>query len=267
MLIMVESAAAETYVHTLNARPYFFPFDNRDRDARLSKISSQLLQLPPEIRNKIYGLAFSGNRVAVTASNGCYCASPTTGPYRADHKWLLTELPGRVRQDAQRAFINLAMWELHCIAAFNVFLRRMRILNALHCVRHIRTNVFETSREHWELPLHELPSLRTITFAPWQKGWTIHIPERDGSEQLSDFNIMEKVYDVLGYKDGYEPVRSLITGPRNFKVFFVFPIRYLLPSEARLKRWQLKVWRADFDANTIDRGWREVHLLQEATLD
>lgn len=264
---MIESVAAETYVHTLHARPYFFPFDDRDRDPRLSKISSQLLQLPLEIRNKIYEFAFSGNRVAVTANNGCYCASDTTGPYRADHKWLLTELSGPVRQDTQRAFIKLAMWELHCIAAFNVFLRRMRILNTLSCVTHVRINVFETSREHWELPLDELSSLRTITFAPWQKGWTIDIPEKEGSQELSDLSVMEKVCDVLSYKDGYKPVRSIITGQRNFKVFFVFPIRYLLPGEARLKRWQLRVWRADFDANTIDRDWREIHLLQEATLD
>ncbi len=264
---MVESVTAETYFHTLNARPYYFPFDSRDRDPRLPIISSRLLQLPPEIRNRIYVLSFSGSRVAVTAGNGCYCASDTTGPYRADHKWLLTGLSGRVRQDAQCAFIRVAMWELHCIAAFSLFLRRLRILGALSYVRHIRINVFETSREHWELPLDELPSLRTITFAPWQKGWTIDIAEKEGSAELSDSNVMEKVYDVLGYKDGYEPVRSLITGPRDFKVFFVFPIRYLLPGEARLKRWQLKVWRADFDTNTIDRKWQEVHLVQEATLD
>ena len=265
---MAESATAETaYFHTLNARSYFFPFDSRDRDPRLPKISSQLLQLPPEIRHRIYELAFDGNRVAITSRNGCYCASETTGPYRADHKWLLTELTGRVRQDAQRAFVKLALWELHCVSAFTLFLTQMERLGALSCVRHIRINVFETSRERWELPLDQLPFLRSITFAPWQKGWTIDIPEQDGSEKLSDSSIMDKVYHVLGYKDGYEPVRSLIVRPRNFKVFFVFPIRYLLSGEGRLKRWQLKIWRADFDANAIDRKWREVHLVQEATLD
>ena len=265
---MSESATAETaYFHTLDARAYFFPVDRHDRDIRLSEISSKLLDLPLEIRNRIYELAFRENRVAVTTKNGCYCASETTGPYGADHKWLLTNLSGRVRIDAQRAFTRLAMWELHCLTSLNLFLRQMRALHSLSEVRHVRVNVFETSRDHWQLPLERLPCLRTITFAPWQKGWTIDVPEQAGSEKLSDSSIMEKVREVLVYKDGYAPVRSLINQTRSFKVFFVFPIRFLAAGEARLKRWQLKIWRADFDANTIDRSWREVHLVQEATLD
>jgi hypothetical protein len=239
---MAESATAETaYFHTLNARPFFFPLDSRDPE--LANITSQLLQLPPEIRFRIYELAFGGNRVAVTARQGCYCASDTTGSYRADHTWLLTEVSGRVRQDAQYAFIKLAMWELHCMTAFDLFLKRMRLLNALQYVRHIRVNVFETSREHWELPLDQLPCLRTVTFSPWQKGWTVDIPEREGSEALSDSSVMTKVHEVLGYKDGYQPVKDLISSDRSFRVFFVFPIRYLLPGISGLRRWQLKASR------------------------
>ncbi|KAI9877282.1 MAG: hypothetical protein M1823_007127, partial [Watsoniomyces obsoletus] len=116
-------------------------------------------------------------------------------------------------------------------------------LNTLSYVRHIRVSVFETSREAWELPLDKFPGLKSITFAPWQKGWTIDIPEREDSPALSDASIMEEVHRVLAYKDGYEPVRNLINGKRDFKV---------------LKKWQLKTWRADFDANTIDRSWQEV---------
>ena len=268
---MTESATAETaYFHTLNARPFFLPLDHSERDPRLSKISSQLLRLPVEIRYRIYELAFHDNRVAVTAANGCYCASDTTGPYRFDHRWLLTEISGPVRRDAQHAFIKLAMWELHCLSAFRLFLKRIAALNALEHVRHIRINVFETSRERWQLPLEQLPSLRSITFAPWQKGWTIDVPETEGLPALSDASIMEKVHDVLNYKDGYGPVRDLMTSQRDFKIYFVFPIRFLQPGpqmESRLQRWQLKIWRADFDANTVDRSWREVHLVQEGTLD
>ena len=267
---MAESAIAETaYFHTLNARPFPVPLDSRD--PRLPKVSSRLLQLPPEIRYRIYELAFSGNRVVVTAKNGCYCSSETTGPYRADHRWLLTDVSGRVHRVAQNTFIKLALWELHCMKAFNLFLKQLRALNSLSSVRHIRINVFETSREHWELPLNQLPSLRTLTFAPWQKGWTIDIPEQEDSDALSDTSIMGKVHDVLRYKDGYAPVRDLISSHRCFKVFFIFPIRFWLPgklpAESRPRCWQLQIWRADFDSNTIDRNWREVHLVQEATLD
>jgi hypothetical protein len=225
-----------------------FPLDPSDRDPRLQAISSTLLQLPPEIRYKIYGLAFKGNRVAVTAETGCHCASDTTGPYREDHRWLLAEAPERVRRDAKQAFTKIAMWELHCMNALDLFLGKLQALNALSYVRHIRVSVFETSREAWELPLDKLPCLKSITFSPWQKGWTIDIPEREDSPALSDASIMEEVHRVLGYKDGYEPVRNLINGKRDFKVYFVFPIRYLLCDDSRggsrLKKWQLKTWRA-----------------------
>ncbi len=278
---MTESATAETaYFHTLNARAYYFP---SDRDKRLEAVSANLLNLPAEIRARIYDLAFNGNRVAVSSGSGCYCASDGTGPYREDHRWLLTNATGRVRQDAQYAFIKRAIWELHCEGAFKLFLARMNALGALSEVRHIRVSVFETSREYWQLPLEKLPHLRSVTFAPWQKGWTIDVPAKDGSDQLTDASIIEKVRDLMAYKDGYEPVRDLIASQRSYIIYFVFPIRYLLPGKVLPYRWQLKVsptliglivltemiknWRANMDNGTIDRKWRDIYLVQEATLD
>ncbi|RMD40558.1 hypothetical protein DV735_g4578, partial [Chaetothyriales sp. CBS 134920] len=261
--------------HTLNARAYYFP---TERDKRLSSVSQNLLKLPPEIRNRIYDLIFNGNRVAVSSKVGCYCASDATGPYNADHKWLLAETPrGRVRQEAQEAFIQRAIWEIHCESAFQLFVARLQQLGSVHAVRHIRLNVFETSREYWAMPpLAQLSNLQTVTFAPWQKGWTIDIPasEGDGSGLLSDARVMQRVRELMLHKSGYEPVRDLIDAnndnpTRPYAIHFVFPVRYLLPSSQRYSRprWQLKTWRANMDNGTIDREWREVYLVQEATLD
>ena len=278
---MAESSTAETaYFHTLNARAYYFP---SEKDKRLGAVTANLLKLPSEIRDRVYDLAFNGNRVAVSSSTGCYCASDGTGPYREDHKWLLTGLTGRMRQDAQDAFIKRAIWELHCEAAFKLFLTKMTSLGALSEIRQIRVSVFETSRKYWRLPLDKLPNLKSVTFAPWQKGWTIDIPAKDGSDQLNDASIMEKVRNLMVYKDGYEPVRDLIASARQYSIHFIFSIRYLLPGKVLPYRWQLKVrlplvsevvfadviknWRANMDTGTIDREWREIYLVQEATLD
>ena len=278
---MTESATAETaYFHTLNARAYYFP---SEKDKRLGAVSANLLKLPAEIRARIYDLAFNGSRVAVTSNSGCFCASDGSGPYREDHRWLLTNVAGQLRQEAQRAFIRRAMWELHCEGAFKLFIAKMSALGALLEVRHIRVNVFETSREYWRLPLEKLTNIRTVTFAPWQKGWTIDMPVREGSDHLSDSSIMEKIRSVMVCKDGYEPVRDLIASQRQYSIHFVFPIRYLQPGKVLPYRWKLEVnlpltravtstdttktWRANMDTNTIDRGWHEIYLVQEATLD
>jgi hypothetical protein len=268
---MSESATAETaYFHTLNARPYFFPVEAKDQ--RLAAINDHLLDLPPEVRFRIYELAFTENRVVVTSSQGCYCASETTGPYRSDHRYLVKDTTGPLRQDAQHAFTSLALWEIHCESAFNQFVDRMQYLNALASVRHIRINVFETSLVYWHLPFDKFPHLTTVTFSPWQKGWTIDIPAPESSPELSDSAVLERLLYMLRHKAGYEPVLDLIPSPasRSFKVLFVFPIRFKAASENPLisaRRWQLRIWRADLDANKVDRTFKEVHLHQEATLD
>ncbi|RMZ74826.1 hypothetical protein DV737_g5705, partial [Chaetothyriales sp. CBS 132003] len=188
------------------------------------------------------------------------CNSPSDGGIEGE-AW------GRVRQEAQDAFIMQAIWEIHCEGAFKLFLTRLGRLGSLSSVRHIRLNVFEISLERWHLPLEQLPNLKTVTFAPWQKGWTIDIPAKDGSEKLSDASVMENVRHVMLHKVGYEQVRDLIATQREYSIHFVFPIRYLLPDKVHPYRWQLKNWRANMDSGIIDREWREVYLVQEATLD
>jgi len=265
---MSESAVAESaYYHTLNARPYLYPVDSRDK--RLQKVVARLLELPAEIRRKIFEDAFNANRVAVTAKSGCYCFSDATGPYHAEHQWLVrADLPDQVRQEAQRVFVETAMWELHCQQAFTAFVSRMTALHTLNNVRHVRMNVFEIESQ-WKLNLEYFPKLLTATFSPWQKGWTIDVPEQADSELLSDVNVMDRVWRVLESKEGYGPVRDAFKQPRRFRIHFVFPIRYLLPGKTGFGSplWQLSVWRADLDTGMIERTWQEVHLVQEATLD
>ena len=270
---MSESATAETaYFHTLTARPYCFPTGPRNK--HLADIVSRLGDLPAELRWKILKYAFGGNRVAVTAKHACYCATETTGPYRADHQWLLQTPPPRVTGEAQRAFIQTAMWELHCKQAMYTFIERMRALHYLNEIRHIRLNVYELDPA-WTLDLSVFPRLQTATFAPWQKGWTIVIPQQPDAEQLSDENVIEKVWYTLIFKKAYRPVRQAFEDKsRTYKMFFVFPIRFHLSSDERSPqlsgnqpRWQLCIWRANLDKRTIERDWKEVHLVQEGTLD
>ncbi|OAP59318.1 hypothetical protein AYL99_06616 [Fonsecaea erecta] len=275
---MSESAVAETsYSHTLTARPYFFPLESRD--TRLADVVSRLPKLPAEIRWAVFAHAFDGNRVAVTAPSGCYCFSAATGPYRADHQWLLQSAPpGQVRQEAQRVFVQVAIWEPHCKHALHAFVSRMTALHRLGDVRHVRLNVFELEST-WALHLDEFPNLRTATFAPNPKSWTITIPQLADSAELSDANVMSKVWDVLESRDGYGPVREAFKQKtRRYRMLFVFPIRFHLPerpsrgcrrgrTNASAPRWQLSVWRANLDTGTIERDWQEVHLVQEATLD
>ncbi|ETI25592.1 hypothetical protein G647_02366 [Cladophialophora carrionii CBS 160.54] len=317
-----------SHSHTLTARPYMFPPETRD--PRLSAVVSRLSDLPAEIRLSIFEHAFRGNRVAVTAQSGCYCASSTTGPYRADHQWLLklntasSSSPTSWRQlqgEAQRAFVQIALWELHCKRAMVAFVRRMAMLRYLGEVRHLRLSVDEVEVEvnvdaevahdhtdaRTDVDLHVydnvwnpqrdlvvFPNLRSVTFAPWEKGWTITIPERLGSRPLWDENVMPRMWRVLESKEAYRPLRETFADKtRGYTLYFVFPICFHLPSSqpqsppprrrprpregnanldvdaprSPLPRWQLCVWRANLDHGIIERDWREMHLAQEATLD
>jgi hypothetical protein len=163
------------------------------------------------------------------------------------------------------------MWELHCSRALDAFVSRMKALHYLGEVRHVRLSVFEFERD-WKLDLSAFPGLRTVTFAPWQKDWTIIM----GSEELSDEKVLAKLWNVMRCKNGYEPVIRAFHGEgRRYGMFSVFPIRFHLPTEegqedgsmASEPRWQLCVWRANLDTGVVERDWREVHLVQEATLD
>lgn len=244
-----ESALADAaYFHTLNARPYFFPVE--PSDSRLGGITAHLASLPPEIRWTIFAHAFAGNRVAVTAQAGCYCASDGTGPYRADHRWLLKEAPrGLVRREAQRVFVHTAQWELHCAKAADAFVAKMLALRCLDAVRHVRVNVFDEGPSYWDMRLERLPHLRSVTVAPWQKGWTIDVPALEGADELSDANVLRQLHRVvLDSKDGYAPIKEAWKRrlDRSYNLFFVFPIRFHLPGAGDgPNRWQLKV-RNDF---------------------
>jgi hypothetical protein len=228
--------------NTVNEPSSFPPVDENTR--RVLQVSSCMMRLPPEIRSEIYEYAFSGNRVEVTSSNGCYCSSTTRGPHFTEHRWLLRIASGQVRQDAQLAFIRNALWQLHCSAAVDCFVEKMLIIGGLPQVRHIRINVFETSKEPWELPVAHFPGLQDITFGPWQNGWTIDVPATEGSDQLTDYRLMEKLDHILREKVGYGTIRDAVQRreDRGFKMYFVFPIKYLLPRKSLPHpRWQLKV--------------------------
>ncbi|KIW16495.1 hypothetical protein PV08_06550 [Exophiala spinifera] len=265
---MAESALAEdAYYHTLNSRPYLSPVDSRDD--RLAMVVSHLPELPAELRWKIFEHAFWSNRVFVTSRSGCYCSSEVRGPYRADHLWLLsTDMPIQVRCEAQRAFVQLAIWEVHCQKALGVFVSRMAALRLLEEIRHVRLNVFETEPQ-WMPDLTHFPNLLNVTFSPWQKCWTINIPAQADSEMLSDKNVMDHLWAMLTTKSAYAPVIDTFKKPRTYTMHFVFPIRYHLPRKAGSASpfWQLDIWRANLDKGVIDRHWREVHLVQEATLE
>jgi hypothetical protein len=245
---MSETATADAtyYSHTLTHRPHSPTMESsRDRDTRLTAITSKLLSLPLEIRSHIYALTFSGNRVAVTCHSGCYCASMTTGRYRAEHRWLLHLTSGAVRLDAQRGFVSQAWWEIHCPSAWEVFVQRLRVAGAERWVRHVRTNVFETSPEPWVVRTGDLAGLRSVTFCPWQKGWSCDVPALQGSLELSDEMMMPKVKEMLRTKAGYEWVWEMVKLGREerggWKVHFLFPIRYLHEVTRDRKRWQLRV--------------------------
>lgn len=188
---MAESATADAtyyaYAHTLTHRPASPSAleSERARDPRLPAISARLATaLPPEIRAHIWDLAFGGNRVAVTARSGCFCAGEQRGPWRAEHRWLLGLGQGKAagegegeeeglvatRRDAVRAFVERALWEVHCPKAWEEWVGTMRRAGVLGCVRDVRVNVFETSRECWEVDTGVLTGLRSLTFTPWQKG-------------------------------------------------------------------------------------------------
>ncbi|KIW94020.1 uncharacterized protein Z519_05336 [Cladophialophora bantiana CBS 173.52] len=144
----------------------------------------------------------------------------------------------------------------------------MKALHSLDEVRHVRLNVSELEST-WALNLDKFPNLRTATFSPNPGTWTINIPQQAGSDQLLDANVMLKVWHVLESRDG-RPVREAFQKKtRGYRIHFVFPIRFHLMEKSQngSPRWQLSVWRADLDRGTIERDWREVNLVQEATLD
>jgi hypothetical protein len=277
---MSESAMADSayYQHTLTAGPYFFPSSFEARDSRLAAIIARLHTLPLEIRLRIFELAFQGNRVAVTTDAGCYCASSSTGPYRADHQWLLKLAPREVRSEALRAFIRVAIWEVHCDSAVKAFVQRMKRLGYLDAIRHVRLNVYEEGGDrHVDLTSASFPKLRTTTFAPWQKDWTITIAGPASREHLSDQEALNRLWQVLDARAEYQPMKRLFEDrTRRWRMLFVFPVTCHVspsgdkagcPPDPKRPRWQLCVWRADLDNRTIERDWREVHLVQEATLD
>lgn len=320
------SDTSSAHSHTLTSRPYFFPSEVTTRSKQLESETLRLLaKLPAELRWKVFGFAFAGNRVAVTSEAGCYCASSSTGPYRGDHRWLLmlqqrrslasadrgssnngdddddNDQRARVRgvlSEARRAFVRTAMWEVHCARAMHTFVARMAKLRYLDQVRHVRVNVFEDVPDggvDGDDVRSIFPNLRSVTFAPSQKGWTIVVPERPRSDALSDANILLQIWNVLESIPAYATLRRMCRRPRSgdwgettttttrtrYAIHFVFPIQFHLPrsaqgrddpgneseSESSQPRWQLCVWRANLDACTIERDWREVHLVQEATLD
>jgi hypothetical protein len=243
---MAETATAEAtyYSHTLTHRPHSPTLESeRDRDPRLADITIQLLTLPAEIRSHIYALAFGGNRVAVTCKAGCFCASSHTGRYRAEHRWLLNLTTGAVRQDAQRGFVSQALWEIHCPSAWKLFVESMQSIGALDSVRHVRANVFETSNDPCVVDTAVFASLRSVTFCPWQKGWTCDIPEPEGSSELSNEKVMPKVREILATKAGYQWVWDMVKVGRKerggWKIYFLLPIRYLISADR--KRWQMRV--------------------------
>lgn len=253
---MAESATADAsyYAYTLTHRPASPSTleSERARDPRLPAISARLATaLPPEIRAYIYELAFGGNRVAVTASSGCYCAGQQRGPWRAEHRWLLAlgEVKGEgmveTRRDAVRGFTERALWEVHCPGAWEEWVGVMRRAGVLGSVRDIGVNVFELSRECWEVQTGLLEGLRSVTFCPWQKGWTLDVAALEGSEELSDQNMMPLVRNILETKAGYGWMWEMVKMGREerggWKLYFLLPVRYLHEVSRERKRWQLKV--------------------------
>lgn len=252
---MSETATAEAgyYAHTLTHRPLqavqrYKPYPD------LAHITSQLLTLPFEIRVRIYSHAFHGNRVAVTSTRGCYCATTQKGPYRDEHHWLF-RLPAvsELKREAQWAFVREALWEIHCEKAFDTFVVHLSDLShasdrgVLTQVRHLRINVFETSLDSWTVDTEIFgPALKSVIFGPWQKGWTIDITDAvENPDALSDQNLMVRVNHIIDTKPGYEFLRRARDRARaqrgGWKPFFLFPIRYHVKNKDGKKRWQLRV--------------------------
>ena len=250
---MAESALADAsfytsqyeqhYSHTLTSRPVPLPTPYHNG---ISTIASDLSTLPSELRTQIYTYLFSTLRIAVTSSTGCYCATSTTGRYHAPEKWLLSvSTASSIRIDAQRALTALALWEIHCPAAFDSFVARMRLLNVLHLVRRVRINVFETPSPPTP-ELHVCTGLREVTFSPWQKSWTIDVPAKEGSGELTDERVLARLMTNLKGKKEYAVVMDVVDRRERWKdrewtVGFVFAVRYLLPGKVLPYRWQLKV--------------------------
>ena len=121
----------------------------------------------------------------------------------------------------------------------------MRLLNVLHLVRRVRINVFETPSPPTP-ELHVCTGLREVTFSPWQKSWTIDVPAKEGSGELTDERVLARLMTNLKGKKEYAVVMDVVDRRERWKdrewtVGFVFAVRYLLPGKVLPYRWQLKV--------------------------
>ena len=121
----------------------------------------------------------------------------------------------------------------------------MRRLNLLHLVRRVRINVFETPSPPTP-ELHLFAGMREVTFSPWQKSWTIDVPAKEGSGELTDERVLARLMTSLKGKQEYAVVMDVVERrerweKREWRVGFVFAVRYLLPGKVLPYRWQLKV--------------------------
>jgi hypothetical protein len=254
------TAEAEYYSHTLtylDKRRGPTPVDRPD--PRLASVTAELLSLPAEIRATIYDLVFDQNRVTVTAREGCFCGSSAAYEhgYGSEHVWLLRH-PAlyadakslELRRDVLGAFVSRARWEVHCAEAWKLFTIKMSACGMLNSVHHVQVNVFEPSVDTWTLPTEKFQQLRTITFSPWQKGWTIDVPAQEGHKDMSDESLMLRVRHAISTKPGYEYLRMMmeqgVQRRGGWKCFFLFPIRFHFKwTKTGRPRWQLRVSSSD----------------------
>ena len=85
-----------------------------------------------------------------------------------------------------------------------------------------------------------------MTFSPWQKSWTIDIPARQGSGELTDEKVLGRLMTSLKGKKEYAVVIDMVERnqgweKREWRIGFVFAVRYLMPGKVLPYRWQLKV--------------------------
>jgi len=226
---------------------------NSSIEQRPDSLESSLLTLPFELRMKIYSYAFHGDRITVTADRDCLSVvvptGSTNGPYQPHHNWLLNLKSPKLRRDARSAFVATAYWEFDCRRTLDTFIHKLIGLGELASVKHIQLSTFEHVDMDVPSPttqttpslLGRFHNLRTVTFAPWQQAWSIDVPVREGSEQLSDANVLQKIHKTLLIKEGYEEVRSLLGAERDFTLFLVFTIRWLAQGKVLPYRWQIRV--------------------------
>ena len=188
-----------------------------------------------------------------------------------------------MRNEATRVFVQVAMWEIHCERALRDFVARMNMLGLIGEVRHLRVLVNEIdpgqNLDVEKSVVGNFPNLKSVTLAPWQKEWNVVMPYALDSAELSDGNVLARLGKVLERKEAYREVEELRrkgVRERGWRMFFAFAIRFYAGREEDEEgrgvglgeeRWQLRVWRADLDGGKVERGWSEVYVVQEATLD